>query len=131
MSLDQRVDVSELFRPSPVGGNLSDDVCSTDLTVRRFSAVVDGEIAGTVMGGYDGHRGWIYTLAVHPEVRRRGVGTALLRHLERILIDRGCGKINLQVMPGNDSAVAFYERLGYRVEPRVSMGRIVDVPPAS
>src|SRR5690348_10936116 len=50
-----------------------------------FVALIDGVVIGTVMGGYDGHRGWIYSLAVHPEARRRGIGTALMRHIEREL----------------------------------------------
>lgn len=88
-----------------------------------FVADVDGTVAGTVMGGYDGHRGWVYATAVKPAYRRRGIGTALIRHLERALADRGCLKVNLQVRASNATVVAFYERLGYAVEPRVSMGK--------
>ena len=81
--------------------------------------------SGTVMGGYDGHRGWVYSLAVVPEVRRRGVGTALMRHVERELAVRGCPKVNLQVLASNAATVAFYEKLGYSVEERVSMGKLL------
>jgi ribosomal protein S18 acetylase RimI-like enzyme len=90
-----------------------------------FVAVRDGEVVGTVMGGYDGHRGWIYSLAVRPDTQRQGVGTALMRHVERALGERGCPKINLQVLPSNRETVAFYERIGYVVEERVSMGRVL------
>ncbi|MEK6240280.1 MAG: GNAT family acetyltransferase, partial [Escherichia coli] len=58
-------------------------------------AEVNGEVVGTVMGGYDGHRGWVYSLAVLPELRRRGVGSALMRHIEQALAARQCLKINL------------------------------------
>jgi ribosomal protein S18 acetylase RimI-like enzyme len=75
------------------------------------------------MGSYDGHRGWVYALAVCPTHQRRGIGTALLRHLEAALQGRGCLKVNLQVRASNAEAVAFYERLGYVVEERVSMGK--------
>ncbi len=88
-----------------------------------FVAVVDGAVVGTVMGGYDGHRGWVYTVAVRPTHQRQGIGTALLRRLETALAGRGCLKVNLQVRASNAEAVAFYESLGYEVEARVSMGK--------
>ena len=90
-----------------------------------FIARLDGLLVGTVMGGYDGHRGWIYSLAVAPEMRRRGVGTALMRHVERELAIRGCPKVNLQVVASNAGTVAFYEKLGYAVEQRISMGKLL------
>ena len=88
-------------------------------------ARLDGRLAGTVLGGYDGHRGWVYSLAVRPDLRRRGVGTALMRHVERELASRGCPKINLQVLTTNAATVAFYEKLGYSVEQRISMGKVL------
>jgi ribosomal protein S18 acetylase RimI-like enzyme len=88
-----------------------------------FVAGSDGALIGTVMGGYDGHRGWVYSVAVRPAQRRKGVGTALLRRLEEALAARGCLKVNLQVRSSNAGVVAFYERLGYAVEERVSMGK--------
>ena len=88
-----------------------------------FVAVMDGTVVGTIMGGYDGHRGWVYALAVCPSHQRRGIGTALLRHLETVLARRGCLKVNLQVRASNAGVVAFYERLGYAIEERVSMGK--------
>jgi ribosomal protein S18 acetylase RimI-like enzyme len=80
-------------------------------------------VVGTVMGGYDGHRGWVYALAVTPSARGCGVGTALMRHLEAQFIRLDCPKINLQVMPDNDEVLTFYQRLGYQVDPRTSMGK--------
>jgi ribosomal protein S18 acetylase RimI-like enzyme len=103
-------------------------VVERKLAVQRelfFVAVVEGELAGTVMGGYDGHRGWIYSLAVAPRFRRHGIGTALMRHVEKALADRGCPKINLQVIASNSAVVAFYRKLGYSVEERVSMGKLL------
>jgi ribosomal protein S18 acetylase RimI-like enzyme len=88
-----------------------------------FVAQSGDEIVGTAMGGYDGHRGWIYSVAVAPEHRRRGVGTALLRRIEEALVELGCPKVNLQVLPGHAGAVCFYERLGYRMEERISLGK--------
>jgi ribosomal protein S18 acetylase RimI-like enzyme len=90
-----------------------------------FVAVVDGGVVGTVMGGFDGHRGWIYTLAVDPAHRGQKVGTALIRQVEQSLRELGCLKINLQVLPSNAGAVKFYEKLGYHVEERISMGKVL------
>jgi ribosomal protein S18 acetylase RimI-like enzyme len=88
-----------------------------------FVAESNDAVVGTVMGGYDGHRGWVYAVAVLPSCRRRGIGSALLRRLESALMERGCLKVNLQVRSSNREVVAFYERLGYTVEERVSMGK--------
>lgn len=89
-------------------------------------AVADGALAGTVMGGYDGHRGWVYSVAVRPELRRRGIGAALMSRIESALVARGCAKVNLQVRAGNEAVVAFYRRLGYGTEQRVSMGKLLE-----
>jgi len=88
-------------------------------------AVVEDRVVGTVLGGYDGHRGWIYSLAVDPSQRQRGIGTALVRHLEQEFSKRGCPKINLQVLPNNAGVVEFYRKLGYVVEPRISLGKVL------
>jgi ribosomal protein S18 acetylase RimI-like enzyme len=90
-----------------------------------FVAHVDEAVVGTVLAGYDGHRGWLYAVAVHPSYRKQGLGAALVRFAEHALTARGCMKINLQIVSGNDSVAAFYESLGYAVEKRVSMGKTV------
>lgn len=88
-----------------------------------FVALLGNDPVGTVMGGYDGHRGWIYSLAVAPQARHQGIGSALMRRVERALQQRGCPKINLQLFASNAETVAFYEKLGYSVEERISMGK--------
>jgi ribosomal protein S18 acetylase RimI-like enzyme len=88
-----------------------------------FVASVEGAVVGTILAGYDGHRGWLYSVAVHPSHRKNGLGTALVGHAEQALAEKGCMKINLQIMSGNERVVAFYESLGYAVEQRVSMGK--------
>jgi ribosomal protein S18 acetylase RimI-like enzyme len=88
-----------------------------------FVATVGGFVAGTVMGGYDGHRGWVYAVAVQPQYQRRGIGTVLVRQLETALAERGCLKVNLQVRASNAEVISFYQKLGYAVEQRVSMGK--------
>ncbi|MFN3256819.1 MAG: GNAT family acetyltransferase [Ilumatobacter sp.] len=92
-----------------------------------FVATIDDELVGTVMVGYDGHRGWINYLAVDANVRRAGVGRLLMTHAERVLADLGCAKVNLQVRTSNVAAADFYERLGYEHDDVVSMGkRLID-----
>jgi ribosomal protein S18 acetylase RimI-like enzyme len=82
-----------------------------------------GAVLGTVMAGYDGHRGWIYSLAVRVTSQRAGIGSALMHHAEAELESRGCVKINLQILSDNEDVQHFYEQLGYTTEPRVSMGK--------
>jgi ribosomal protein S18 acetylase RimI-like enzyme len=88
-----------------------------------FVAEDAGRVVGTVLAGWDGHRGWIYSLAVCPELQRRGIGSLLLTHALDALHERGCPKVNLQVLASNQAVVAFYLRHGFAVEERVSMGR--------
>ena len=86
-------------------------------------AVDDNEVIGTVMAGYDGHRGWIYSMAVSTQHRNRGIGSALLSYAEERLSEKGCLKINLQILDGNEQVEAFYQKNGYRTEKRISMGK--------
>jgi ribosomal protein S18 acetylase RimI-like enzyme len=88
-----------------------------------FVAIETGSVVGSVMAGYDGHRGWISRAAVRKSSRRRGIGQALIGEAERRLAALGCIKVNLQVVASNASVVGFYQALGYEVEPRVSMGK--------
>jgi ribosomal protein S18 acetylase RimI-like enzyme len=82
-------------------------------------------VVGTCMGGFDGHRGWVHLVAVQPDSRRQGIASRLMRELEARLLDLGCPKLNLQVRDTSPEAVLFYERLGYSVEKRTSMGKIL------
>ena len=88
-----------------------------------FVAVKDGAIVGTVIAGYDGHRGWLYSLAVEAASRRLGIGTLLVRHAEAALTARGCPKVNLQVLSAKADVQAFYESLGYVADAVVSLGK--------
>jgi ribosomal protein S18 acetylase RimI-like enzyme len=88
-----------------------------------FVARIDDQIVGTTMAGYDGHRGWMYSVAVDPDHRRQGIARALLHHAEQALIALGCQKINLQVRESNQDMIAFYRRCGYVIDPVLSMGK--------
>lgn len=84
---------------------------------------VGGQVVGAATGGYDGCRGWLYSIAVDNPYRRQGLGARLVASVEDHLFAMGCPKINLQVRAENEEVVAFYESLGYVIEPRVSMGK--------
>ncbi|CAN7600096.1 GNAT family acetyltransferase [Devosia sp. LjRoot3] len=87
---------------------------------------VDGDrVCGSVMAGYEGHRGWISRIAVSRSHRGSGVGSKLLLEAERRLLALGCVKVNLQVVQSNSGAVAFYEKSGYAIEPRISMSKLI------
>jgi ribosomal protein S18 acetylase RimI-like enzyme len=88
-----------------------------------FVATRGDAIVGTVMAGYDGHRGWLYSLAVDPQVRRQGLGSRLVAHAEAALAALGCPKVNLQVLPDKADVVGFYDALGYSADPVVSLGK--------
>ncbi|ATA21221.1 ribosomal protein S18 acetylase RimI-like enzyme [Gibbsiella quercinecans] len=86
-------------------------------------AEVGGEVVGSVMGGYDGHRGSAYYLGVHPDYRGRGIANALINRLEKKLIARGCPKIQLMVREDNDTVIDMYEKLGYEIQGITSLGK--------
>ena len=91
-----------------------------------FFVAQDGNaLVGTILAGYDGHRGWLYSVAVHPSHQGQGIGKALIAHAERALAQRGCMKINLQIVSSNESVSAFYKSIGDTVEPRISMGKLI------
>ncbi len=77
------------------------------------SAVHEARIVGSVMGGYDGHRGWLYYLASASDRRGAGIGRALVAEAERLLRAMGCPKVQLMVRPGNEQVLGFYDALGY------------------
>jgi ribosomal protein S18 acetylase RimI-like enzyme len=89
------------------------------------------ELIGSVMVGYEGHRGWVNYLAVHPGHQRQGLGRLLMDEAERRLRELGCAKVNLQIRTSNETAAEFYRRIGYAVDDVVSMGRRLedDGPP--
>jgi len=115
----------EAFPDSPAWNRPSADI-RRKLTIQRnlfLVAILKGELVGTAMAGYDGHRGWIYYLAVNQAFRRRGIGRALMTEAEQGLASMGCPKLNLQVRAHNRDVIAFYQRLGYAIEERVSMAK--------
>ena len=84
---------------------------------------LNGEIIASCMAGYEGHRGWINYLAVHPEHQRHGFAREIMQQAESLLRAAGCPKINLQVRSTNAAVIAFYERLGFVQDNVVSLGK--------
>ena len=90
----------------------------------------DGVVVGAAMVGYDGHRGWVNYLAVDESRRGEGLGARLMAEAERLLVERGCPKLNLQVRSTNAGVIEWYRSLGYAPDHAVSLGKrlIPDVP---
>jgi len=84
---------------------------------------IAGDVIATVMGGYDGHRGWINYLAVAPAHQRKGYGRRLVAFVESRIKQKGCPKINLQVRQTNTDVIKFYEAIGYKNDNLVSLGK--------
>ena len=92
-----------------------------------FIALLRNKAIGSIMAGYDGHRGWLYYLAVLPECQKKGYGRQLVEKTINELRKLGCLKVNLQVRASNASVVSFYKHLGFKVEERVSLGMRLEV----
>jgi ribosomal protein S18 acetylase RimI-like enzyme len=88
-----------------------------------FVGVLEERLIATVMVGYDGHRGWMYSLAVAEDERGNGYARALVQHAERALAAIGCPKLNLQIMANKPETQAFYAKLGYQMDEVVSFGK--------
>ncbi len=85
-----------------------------------------GNLLATAMVGHDGHRGWVYYLAVADAARGRGLGRELMDGCEAWLRERGCPKIQFMVRTDNDAVLTFYARLGYARQDVVVLGRRLD-----
>ncbi len=115
-----------LTRPwNPPAGDIATlrDTGHGDILV---AAALDGAIVGSVMVGHDGHRGWVYYLAVAPAQRRVGLGRRLMRAAEEWVAARGVRKLELMVRSSNAETTIFYRRIGYDEEPVIVMSRWLD-----
>lgn len=85
--------------------------------------ILNNKIIATVMGGYEGHRGWINYLAVDPEYQRKGYGKTLMKTIEEKLSSNGAPKINIQIRSANKSVIGFYKSIGYKIDDVISVGK--------
>jgi len=87
---------------------------------------IDDALVSTCMYGYDGHRGWVYYLAVKPELQRKRMASEMMKYVEDKLKSLGCPKINLMVRETNTSVKTFYYSIGYNDDPVVVLSRRLD-----
>jgi ribosomal protein S18 acetylase RimI-like enzyme len=99
------------------------DFCRRSGHGDMFVAERGARIARTVMAGHDGHRGWLYYLAVDPACRHQGLGRTLVAHAEAWLATQGVAKVMLMIRETNAVVAGFYQRIGYAQEPRVVMSK--------
>lgn len=121
-------DVVELWRECGLAVPQNDPAKDIDRKLRVdpelfLIGVVDEAVVATVMGGYEGHRGWINYLAVKPSQQRKGYGQAIMQAVEALLSQRGCPKINLQVRSTNKAVIEFYSAIGYGNDNVVGLGK--------
>lgn len=126
--IDDYDKVVNIWLRSGLGIRLGDDRESIARKLQRdpelfMVAEMGDTVVGTVIGAFDGRRGWIYHLAVAPEFQRQGIGHKLLLELEKRLKSLGCIKINLLVRPDNEKAFAFYNKIGFACQNFRLMGK--------
>ena len=88
-----------------------------------FVGEIEEEIIASCMAGYDGHRGWIYYLAVKPQYQKQGIASSMLAHAENALLKIGCPKIDLMVRNTNSEIISFYHKVGYKNDPVVVLSK--------
>lgn len=123
--------VIALWREAGLTRPWNDPVADFDLALANSTSTVliarDGsDAAGTIMVGFDGHRGWVYYLAIAEVRRRQGIARLLMQHAEGWLAVRGCPKAQLMVRGENAAALGFYAALGYEVQDVFTLGRRLD-----
>ena len=91
-----------------------------------FVAEDNGKVIGSSMAGYDGHSGWVYSVAVEPKHRMKGVGKELVRFATEVLKGLGAIKVGLQVDSHNKGVIEFYKSIGFEIEDRINMSKMVD-----
>jgi len=123
-----RPDVIQLWHDCGLTRPWNDPDADIDRAISNPSSTllcghVDGGLIGTVMVGYDGHRGWVYYLAAAPSHRGGGIGRRMMQAAEDWLKERGCPKIELMVRETNEATLGFYDALGYEHQPVRVMAR--------
>lgn len=119
--LDDYDAVARLWIEAGLGFRLGDDLGSVELKVSRdpdlfLVAEEKGRIVGSVMGAWDGRRGWIYHLGVLPRARRRGIASKLIEELEARMKEKGVSKVNGLVYGWNKASLSFFTKSGYAVQ---------------
>jgi len=85
--------------------------------------LINDEIISTAMAGYDGHRGWVYYLAVKPRYQQQEIGKQMMKKAEIRLFELGCPKLNIMVRTTNLEVINFYKSIGYKIDAVTSLGK--------
>ena len=130
MRPDESAPVAALWQAAGVARPWNDPAKDIAFALREDHSTVlvgekDGRIVASAMVGEDGHRGWVYYVAVDPELQRSGLGVAIMAAAERWLAARGVWKVHLLVREDNAGVKMFYERLGYRDTRTVCMQKVI------
>jgi len=88
-----------------------------------FVGTINSTLVSSAMAGYDGHRGSVFYLAVHPKFQGNGLGKLLMNHIEAVLTDLGCPKLNIVIRSSNEPVLGFYNNLSYKLDDVVSIGK--------
>ena len=115
-------DICDLTRPWNDPNKDIDRILS-DQPGKLFLIREANKVLGSVMVGYDGHRGSVYYLSVHPDYQKKSLGRLLMKHSEDYLLTLGCPKLNLMVRTSNIPVIEFYSRLGYEKDKVVVLGK--------
>jgi ribosomal protein S18 acetylase RimI-like enzyme len=124
-------EVMRLWKESGLVIRPGDDIEGVKLKLQRdpdlfLVAAEKGEVVGVVMGAWDGRRGWINHLAVKPSNQRTGIGSALIRELEKRLVRKGARKVNAQIYQSNQKSIDFFRAVGYEVhDDLVMIGKLL------
>jgi ribosomal protein S18 acetylase RimI-like enzyme len=126
--LDDEQQVIELWHRCDLVVSWNDPKRDIELKLRvqphLFLVAAIGQlIVGSIMAGYEGHRGWINYLAVSPDYQRKGIGSLMMKTAEAELKKLGCPKINLQLRATNKSVIAFYEKMGFADDHVIGIGK--------
>jgi ribosomal protein S18 acetylase RimI-like enzyme len=118
LTADDRNAVIDLWHEAGLTRPWNDPVSDFDRALSGVTSAVLGafdavELAATVMVGHDGHRGWVYYLAVTSASRRAGLGRRMMSEAESWLREHGAVKVNVMIRHGNSDVLGFYHRLGY------------------
>ncbi len=125
---EEKLAVIEIWRACELVKPQNDPSKDFDLAQQTSTSIVlvlesNSQLIGTVMAGFDGHRGWFYYLGVLPEYQSVGNGQLLVESAEQWLVDKGAPKTMLMVRHTNSKVIAFYEKLGYKLEDTHVMGK--------
>ncbi|MGF7150612.1 ribosomal protein S18 acetylase RimI-like enzyme [Sphingomonas zeicaulis] len=132
LSIDACDELAELWTACGLTRPWNDPVSDARSAIEGATSVVlglrdggDGRLIASAMVGFDGHRGWVYYLAVAPDQQRAGLGRRMMAAAERWLRTQGAPKIQLMVREDNEAAIGFYEALGLARQPVVTLGRFL------